>query len=265
MLNSHLQYYHKINRLYNAWIIQGYDLEKILSELEDFIKQDLLKGTVPLANHTDFKLIEKPKTGTGSKSISIEQIRGLQEFLNKTASLSDNKVAIIYQADLMNLNAANSCLKILEDAAKNTYIFLLTSNSSNIIPTIRSRCQKIEFQRENQQLADSTYESYLPLLIHGNMDERLSFLKELSDKNKEVWLDFSAMSLSFLSKAIKSLSGINVHLNDDEIQIFQQFKSKSLPYFLKKFESLNKLLNNSINYDLDLKASFIIALNLFES
>ena len=40
----------------------------------------------------------------------------------------------------MNINTVNSCLKLLEDTSKDTYIFLITTNIAAILPTIRSRC-----------------------------------------------------------------------------------------------------------------------------
>lgn len=265
MLKTHLQYHLKMNRLYNAWIIQTMDLDGALVEIKDFIIQNLLPGEVPLSIHPDFKTIEKPKIGVGSKAITIEQIRGLQEFLNKTSGVSDNKVAIIYQADLMNLNAANGCLKILEDTSKNAYIFLLTSNSSSLIPTIKSRCMKFEYVNENQVVADDIYKKNISLLASDNIDSRLSFLKELSDKNREIWSNFSQSCLSLLSKIIKKTARIETELTSDETKVLNQFKIKTVPYLIKKFESLNKLVNNTINYDLDLRVSSVMIINLFES
>ena len=220
---------------------------------------------MPLSIHPDFKIIEKPKIGIGSKNISVEQIRGLQEFLNKTSGVSDNKVAIIYQADLMNLNAANSCLKILEDIGKNTYIFLLTSNSSMLVPTIISRCMKFKYSNENQVVINDTYKKIITILANDNIELRLNFLKELSDKNRETWGNFSHICYDFLSKIIKKTAMIEIKLNNDEIKVFNQLKIKTVPHLINKLETLNKLINNTVNYDLDLKASSLMIINLFES
>lgn len=265
MLKNHLQYQFETKRLYNSWIIQSMDLDGALVELESFIIKTLLPGEVPLPIHPDFKIIEKPKIGVGSKAITIEQIRGLQEFLNKTCSVSNNKVAIIYQADLMNLNAANGCLKILEDTSKNAYIFLLTSNSSGLSTTIKSRCMKFDCMNENQVVTDDIYKKYILMLPNDNIDSRLSFLKELSDKNREIWINFSQSCLNLLSKIIKKMAMIDTELNNDETKIFNQFKIKTVPNLIKKFETLNRLVNNTINYDLDLRASSVMIINLFDS
>ena len=265
MLKTHLQYCFEMNKLHSAWIIQCKDLQIALAELESFILQNLLPGEVPLSIHPDFKIIEKPKTGVGSKAISIEQIRGLQEFLNKTSAIADNKVAIIYQADLMNQNAANGCLKILEDTNKNAYIFLLTSNVSGLTTTIKSRCMKFDYISENQVVADDVYSRSISLLVKSNVDARLGFLKELSDKNKDTWINFSRSCSRLLSKIAKKAAMVEIELTNNEAKVLNQFKIKSVSNSVKKFETMNKLMNNTINYDLDLRASSVMIMNLFES
>lgn len=265
MLKDYLYHQYRINRFHNSWIIESADIENILFELQDFIIEVLLPGEVPLANHPDFKIVEKPKSGVGSKVISVEQIRILQEFLNKTSCISTNKVAVIFQADLMNPNAANSCLKILEDTGKNTYIFLITSNASIILPTIQSRCLKFKKTTKNQEVESIIYKKNISFLIKENSEQTLVFLKELSDKNRVLWNDFTGSCMNILSRIIKKLAGADIELNNDEVQILSQLKNKSMPSLIKKFESLNKLICNTMNYDLDIKASFIIAKNLFEN
>jgi len=265
MLKSYLEEYMKTNRLYNSWLIQTSDPLKTLADLESFISINLLKEKIPFENHPDFKLIEKSKSGVGSKNIVVEQIRGLQEFLNKTAAISDYKVGVIKDADLMNPNAANSCLKMLEDTPLGSYIFLISRNSANILPTIKSRCINIEIRKEDQELTDDNYTKYISLLLKNNIDLRLNFLSSLGDKDKELWRGFSEAALNFLAKTIKKSAGMSITLNEIEEQVVCQFKSTSAKNLIKKFDDLNELINNTNIYDLDLKASYVLIINFFES
>jgi DNA polymerase-3 subunit delta' len=75
------------------------------------------------------------------QAILIEQIRDLNHFLGLSRSYSPLRVAVIAPAERMNVNAANSLLKSLEEPAANTHILLLTDNPGSLLPTIRSRCQ----------------------------------------------------------------------------------------------------------------------------
>lgn len=95
-------------------------------------------------SHPDYRLIAQlvDDKGKTSQVIKVDQIRELLDFLNKSAQLNGYRVAVIHHADTLNTNAANSLLKTLEEAGKNTAIILLTEQPLSLLPTIRSRCQQ---------------------------------------------------------------------------------------------------------------------------
>jgi DNA polymerase-3 subunit delta' len=83
------------------------------------------------------------KTGKTSKVIKIDQVRVLLDFLAKSSQLGGWRIAILDPADTLNLNAANSLLKTLEEPGANTLLMLLTDQPLSLLPTIRSRCQHV--------------------------------------------------------------------------------------------------------------------------
>ncbi len=87
----------------------------------------------------------KPDT----KSIKIDQIRQVQKDMNFVAIGVNYKVFIIEQAELLTLQAANSLLKIMEEPENQMVTILLVENYSQLLPTIRSRCQIINFSQLN--------------------------------------------------------------------------------------------------------------------
>ncbi len=104
-------------------------------------------------NHADFHLIERKnirlydKTGT-SKAItmSIEVIR--KELIDPAGlkpQMGVGKVFLIEEADSMQPAAQNSTLKTLEEPAGRTLIILITDSAGTLLPTIRSRCQIVQF------------------------------------------------------------------------------------------------------------------------
>ena len=103
--------------------------------------------------HPNIKIIEKEidsKTGKIKSNITINQIRSLKTFLNSTSVIQNSsKIVIVDSADYLNINSANSMLKILEEPKENTYIFLISNQISLLLPTIRSRCLKIKFNTHN--------------------------------------------------------------------------------------------------------------------
>ena len=76
-----------------------------------------------------------------SKDIRVDQIRAFCESLGKTAETL--QIGVIFYADQMNNNAANSLLKTLEEPRKNTLIILLAHNIDRLPATILSRCQNV--------------------------------------------------------------------------------------------------------------------------
>lgn len=83
------------------------------------------------------------KTGKTSKVIKVDQVRSLLGFLSKSAQLGGWRIAMIEPADTLNVNAANSLLKTLEEPGERTLILLLTDQPLALLPTIRSRCQTV--------------------------------------------------------------------------------------------------------------------------
>lgn len=76
--------------------------------------------------------------------IKIEQTRELQNQIS-LRSVAKNRIVIIDDADKINIQAANSLLKTLEEPPENTYFFLISQSLSSALPTIRSRSQIVRF------------------------------------------------------------------------------------------------------------------------
>ena len=97
----------------------------------------------------DFSVVEQSineKTEKLRKDISIDQVRVLIKHLQQSSFVKDGyKVAVIDQVDLLSLGAANALLKTLEEPRKKTLLFLVTASDEKLLPTIKSRCQVINF------------------------------------------------------------------------------------------------------------------------
>ncbi len=82
---------------------------------------------------------------TDKKVIGVDQIRSLGHFLSLKSQQGRYKVVVITPAEKMNVNAANSLLKSIEEPADDTIIVLVSSCVTALPATVRSRCQKLEF------------------------------------------------------------------------------------------------------------------------
>lgn len=93
-------------------------------------------------SHPDYSVVQPAEDG---KIIRVDQIRELCAFLGYTAQYGGYKIALLEPADQMNVNAANSLLKTLEEPPGNSLLLLVTAQPARLPATVRSRCQKVRF------------------------------------------------------------------------------------------------------------------------
>ncbi|NEX15395.1 MAG: DNA polymerase III subunit delta' [Halochromatium sp.] len=93
-------------------------------------------------HHPDRLLLE-PDADGASGEIRAEQVRQLCARETLTPMRGATKVLMVVPADAMNLFAANSLLKTLEEPVESTVWMLITEQPQRLSQTIRSRCQQI--------------------------------------------------------------------------------------------------------------------------
>jgi DNA polymerase-3 subunit delta' len=86
------------------------------------------------------------KDGVLRSEIVVDQVRELSARLAMSSQFGGWQVATIDPADAMNPAAANALLKTLEEPSAQTMLILLADAPWRLPQTIRSRCQRIEFQ-----------------------------------------------------------------------------------------------------------------------
>ncbi len=89
--------------------------------------------------HPDVHNVEPEKN-----VVKVNMIRKLTEFFTSTPHCSDYKIAVINQADCMNVAAANALLKVLEEPPARGILFLSTNSKHQLMPTIKSRCVSLD-------------------------------------------------------------------------------------------------------------------------
>ena len=80
----------------------------------------------------------------GNKSIKVESIRRLCEWIVEGSILGNGKVCVVSNAQLMNEASSNALLKTFEEPPKDSCIILLTSTFDALPATILSRALKIQ-------------------------------------------------------------------------------------------------------------------------
>ncbi len=138
-----------------------------------------------------------------SKQIKVDQIRSAVDFISKTSQQGGMKIVVIEPAEQMNINAANSLLKCLEEPAGDSLIILVSHAPNRLLPTIRSRCQNIIIYKPQLQQADKWLATFIQ-----NAEQR-NALMMLANNNPLLALEYADKEMiDIYNNTIKQLAGL---------------------------------------------------------
>ena len=120
---------------------------------------------VEAGSHPDMRRLERlvnEKTGNLARNISVDQVRGLAELFDLSPAMSDWRAVIIDSVDELEASGANALLKMLEEPPPNSLFFLVSHAPGRLLPTIRSRCRRLDFQALDDDAMTSILELQAP-------------------------------------------------------------------------------------------------------
>jgi len=226
----------------------------ILSSNEDFIYD--LDNLKIIPDNKSFKLVQNKSNPNfilvdiqeEKKNIDISQIRNLILTLNKSSFNTKPRFVLIDNIELLNINAVNALLKILEEPNDNIN-FILINNNKRILPTLKSRCLNFKIQLTARQSIEITNK-----ILNNNYNEFL---------NEDLVNDYSTPGeiLNLIDFANKNdIDLIETNLKDFIKKIIMEKlykKNNSIKnliyslmefYFRKNVSVTNIKLINSYNY-----------------
>lgn len=213
-------------------------------------------------NHPDFVFIDSDD----GKSIKIGQIRLMQEQISEKPIVSERKVYVINNSDLMTVEAQNCLLKTLEEPPEYATIILVLSNENKLLNTIKSRCAKVAFQK----LSDDDLINYAKINnIEINTDLLATCNGSISNlinlrNNVEAYQALDTILESFSKKDIvdiwnnadilyKSKENINnllEYFNTVFLNKLRSSKDEKYINAIKIVELTKKRLSSNANYDM---------------
>jgi len=187
----------KDKRLVSSYIFYGSDEELIYQVARNFAS-DL--------GISSFDIVEiAPEIGEekSKNEIKIKVVKELVRQINLTPGHGKKKLAIIRESDKLNLEAANTLLKTLEEPPASSLIILL-SRDLKLLPTIISRCQIIRFNDKAQAIEENIVNN---LLGAEKKNLRTAFVAaEKLSRSKNLEDDFETTLEYLRTKLLKDLS-----------------------------------------------------------
>ncbi len=103
------------------------------------------------------------RPGSKIRTITIDTVRSVEPFLALKAEEGATKLVILLEADRLMDEAANAFLKTLEEPPPQTLIVLITELPNYLLPTILSRCVRIDLRTQDAALhLSSVQKGFLP-------------------------------------------------------------------------------------------------------
>lgn len=128
---------------------------------------------VAAGSHADLLTIEcgyDDKRKRMREEIVVDDVRAVAEFFALTAAEGGWRIAIVDAADDLNRNAANALLKVLEEPPPRGLLFLVSHAPGRLLPTIRSRCQRLALQPLAEATVAGILSRYYPALGADDTD-----------------------------------------------------------------------------------------------
>jgi DNA polymerase III subunit delta' len=162
-------------RMHHAWLVTGpkgvgkatlaYRFARVALGAQptgprpfDVSPDDQVARRIAALSHGDLFVLRRGlnERGKPRSEISVDEARGLGGFFSLKSSEGGKRVAIVDAADDLNRNAANAILKTLEEPPSNTVLLLISHAPGGLLPTIRSRCRRLELRPlPEQQVRDT--------------------------------------------------------------------------------------------------------------
>ncbi|MSQ40228.1 MAG: DNA polymerase III subunit delta' [Dehalococcoidia bacterium] len=93
--------------------------------------------------HADVQVLGL-REGGATKEISIDQVREIQRAASLKPFEGSCRVFIVEGAERLSAHATNALLKTLEEPPPQVLLLLLATDEEALLPTLRSRCQRLE-------------------------------------------------------------------------------------------------------------------------
>ena len=120
---------------------------------------------VEAGSHPDLRWVERLEKEKGdglARSITVKQVRELSRLFSVAPAMSDWRAVVIDSADDLEGPGANALLKMLEEPPSNCVFLLVAHSAGRLLPTIRSRCRRLDFQRLGDDVMASILETQAP-------------------------------------------------------------------------------------------------------
>ena len=150
------------------------------------------------------------KMGNENKQgvIGVKESQAILAKISLKSFFGSAKILLMWMPELMNIQAANKLLKLIEEPPENTYFIFVSNNQSKILPTISSRLQTINVPRlKNENISDFLEEKFqiepstaknIAKISKGNLNKAINTHLDagISEMNRSLFVNWMRLCYS---------------------------------------------------------------------
>ena len=150
------------------------------------------------------------KMGNENKQgvIGVKESQAILAKISLKSFFGSAKILLMWMPELMNIQAANKLLKLIEEPPENTYFIFVSNNQSKILPTVSSRLQTINVPRlKNENISDFLEEKFqiepstaknIAKISKGNLNKAINTHLDagISEMNRSLFVNWMRLCYS---------------------------------------------------------------------
>jgi len=150
------------------------------------------------------------KMGNENKQgvIGVKESQSILTKISLKSFFGSAKILVMWMPELMNIQAANKLLKLIEEPPENTYFIFVSNDQSKILPTINSRLQGINIPRlKNENISTFLEERFqiepssakkIAKISKGNLNRAITTHLDsgVSDINRSLFVNWMRLCYS---------------------------------------------------------------------
>lgn len=267
--------------------------EDWMDDWRDFLKQD---------PWMDFRRWQSSLGNpNGQPKIYVHDAETLRHKMNLSARSSDLNIALIWLPEKMQPETANKLLKLIEEPEPGTMFILVSNSPADILPTIYSRCQRIELRRladaevaevlaggaapdanhiaaahlsegnvisARETFADSrSSQEFLDLfmqLMRLAYARKIGELKKWSEKVAELGRDAECRFMDYCQRMVRENFILNLHVSELNYMTGaeQQFSSRFCPFINER--NVEQIISEFNDAETDIRGNGNAKIILFD-
>ena len=172
---------------------------------------------IPVVRQTD-------RNGNLRRELTVDQIRELAADAQVLPNEAERKVYIIEESELMNLNAQNAALKLLEEPPATVIFVLCAVNSNQLLETVRSRCLSLSVaggeeaaDEDSRKLADG----FLTAVRSGDRIRLYRWLAKNELNKIDLTTDFIEASLQRTADMLCGRASCGNLMPEQQMQLYR--------------------------------------------